>query len=97
MGKRYSSLWPRLVSFDNLLHAFRKAARGKRAKPAVAAFEYDLEANLLALQAALNAGDYAFGPYANFIIFEGKRRLISAAPFPDRVVHHALVNILEPI
>ena len=46
MSRRYSHLWPELTSFANLLLAFRKAGRGKRGKPAAAAFEYHLETNL---------------------------------------------------
>nr|MBA3534370.1 RNA-dependent DNA polymerase [Ardenticatenales bacterium] len=77
--------------------AFQKAARGKRGKVTVATFEYDLEQNLFALQQELQTGSYHPGPYSNFYIHDPKRRLISAAPFRDRVVHHALVNIMDPI
>ncbi len=97
MGKRYSNLWPRLVSLDNLFLAFRKAARGKRFRPAVAAFEYDLENRIIALREELRSGRYCPGEYQSFHIHDPKKRLISAAPFRDRVVHHALVNVLEPI
>ncbi len=58
MGKRFDRLWPQLVSFDNLYLAYRKAARGKRSRPAAAAFEYRLEENLLALQQELK-GDFS--------------------------------------
>ncbi len=82
--KRYHHLWPEITSFDNLLSAFRKAAKGKRSKPSVASFEYDLEPNLLCLQTELRDGSYQPGSYTNFTIHEPKRRLISAAPFKDR-------------
>lgn len=97
MGKTFDRLWPELTSFENLLAAYRAAAHGKRGKAAVAAFEWRLEENLLALQADLRTGTYAPGAYTNFPIREPKRRLISAAPFRDRVVHHALVRVIEPI
>ncbi len=97
MLKRYTNLWPKITSFDNLLLAFRKAAKGKRSKPTVATFEYNLEPNLFALQAELREGRYHPGSYVNFTIHEPKRRLISAAPFRYRGVHHALVNVIEPI
>ena len=97
MGRRYSHLWPEVISFANLCLAFKKAARGKRSKPAVAAFEYDLEASLLRLQEELRAGSYQPGSYASFYIRDPKKRLISAAWFRDRVVHHALVNVIEPL
>ncbi|PKO60370.1 MAG: RNA-dependent DNA polymerase, partial [Betaproteobacteria bacterium HGW-Betaproteobacteria-17] len=97
MSKRYYHLWPEVTAFANLLLAFRKARRGKRGRPAVAAFEYDLESNVLALQAELRDGSYRPGPYASFTIHEPKRRLISAAPFRDRVAHHALMNVIGPL
>ncbi len=90
-------MFAQLTSWDNLLLAYRKAARGKRGHPNVALFEYRLEDNLLALQSELRARRYLPGAYASFYIHEPKRRLISAAPFRDRVVHHALCNLIEPI
>jgi retron-type reverse transcriptase len=63
----------------------------------VAAFEYALEPNLLALQEELLNQTYRTGGYRNFLIQESKKRKISAAPFRDRVVHHALCNVIEPI
>ncbi|NOZ28401.1 MAG: RNA-dependent DNA polymerase [Chloroflexi bacterium] len=86
-----------LISWDNLLLAYRRAAKGKRGHPNVAAFEYRLEENLLRLQEELSAFTYAPGAYVSFYIHEPKRRLISAAPFRDRVVHHALCNLIEPV
>ncbi|MFN8059104.1 MAG: hypothetical protein U0Q12_08050 [Vicinamibacterales bacterium] len=85
-----------LSSWSNLLRAYRRAATGKRGKPSVAAFEHRLEEQLLALQRELREGSYRPGAYTHFQIHEPKRRLISAAPFRDRVVHHALCNIIEP-
>jgi len=86
-----------LVSWENLLAAYRKAAAGKRGRADVAAFEHRLEDNLLALQAELESGAYRPGGYRSFLVHEPKRRLISAAPFRDRVVHHALCNLIEPV
>lgn len=86
-----------MTSWNNLLLAYQKAAKGKRGLPHVAAFEYELEENLLSLQHDLVFKTYSPGPYYSFYIHEPKKRLISAAPFRDRVVHHALCNIIEPI
>jgi hypothetical protein len=86
-----------LTSWPNLLRAFRDAARGKRRHPNVAAFEHRLEDNLAALRRELIEQSYRPGAYQSFFIHEPKRRLISAAPFRDRVVHHALVNVIEPL
>jgi retron-type reverse transcriptase len=89
---RYADLY----AWDNLYLAYRKAARGKRGRATTAAFEYHLEDNLIQLQDELAGETYRPGPYQHFTIREPKRRLISAAPFRDRVVHHALCNIIEP-
>ncbi len=63
----------------------------------MAFFEFELEENLITLQRQLREGAYKPGAYVSFFIHDPKRRLISAAPFRDRVVHHALVNHIEPI
>lgn len=90
-------LFPRLVSFENLQEAYHKAARGKRGKETVANFELSLADRLLLLQDELLTGTYRPGAYTNFVINEPKCRLISAAPFRDRVVHHALCSVIEPL
>ncbi len=90
-------MFSQLTSWENLLLAYHRASKGKRGNPAVAAFEYRLEDNLLELQARLRSHTYEPGAYTHFFIHEPKRRLISAAPFRDRVVHHALCNLIEPI
>jgi RNA-directed DNA polymerase len=86
----------KVTAWDNLLHAWRDAARGKRGKRAVAAFEHRAADNLLSLQSALRAGSWSPGPYVHFQIHTPKARRISAAPFADRVVHHALCNVISP-
>ena len=95
--KTFKHLYPQIYTFANLEQAFRKARRGKRHKPNVAAFECDLDLELLALQDALQEESYRPGGYRHFTIYDGKPRRISAAPFRDRVVHHALGNVTEPI
>jgi len=90
-------MYTQLLSWDNLLLAYHKASKGKRGQPNVAAFEYRLEDNLIQLQHELQTQTYLPGPYTSFYIHEPKRRLISAAPFRDRVVHHALCNQIEPL
>jgi len=86
-----------LCSWHNLLRAYQRAAEGKRGHPNVAAFEHRLEDNLLELQQELADRTYRPGPYRSFTIRDPKRRLISAAPFRDRVVHHALCNVIDLI
>lgn len=91
------ALFERVCSFPNLLEAARLASRGKRFRPNVAAFGLNLEEELHGLQQELLARTYRPGPYRTFFIRDKKPRFISAAPFRDRVVHHALCNIIEPI
>ncbi len=95
--KRQGSLWPRLICFPNLLQAARRAAAGKRQRPDVAQFLMNLETELFRLQRELADSSYQPGPYRTFPVTDPKPRLISAAPFRDRVVHHALTQVLEPI
>ena len=90
-------MYMHLTSWDNLLLAYRKASKGKRGKGNVALFEHRLEDNLLQLQRELQDKSYRPGQYVSFVIHEPKKRIISAAPFRDRVVHHALCNFIEPI
>lgn len=95
--KRYGNLWHAIVDFENLLNAARKAQRGKRFRDNVLAFNYNLESELQQLQIELQSQTYRPGAYRTFQIFEPKPRLISAAPYRDRVVHHALCNVIVPI
>jgi len=90
-------LFDRLASFENLHRAAHDAQRGKRFKPAVARFHYDLARSLVELRDELLEGRYRPGPYHTFTIYEPSRRFISAAPYRDRVVHHALCNVVEPL
>ena len=98
MPKTYKHLYPQICAFDNLYQAHRQARRGgKRKKPQVAEFEHNLGENLLRLQEELETHTYQPGPYYNFIVIERKERKISAAPYRDRVVHHALINVIKPL
>jgi retron-type reverse transcriptase len=95
--KTYKHLYPQIYTFGNLHRAYRAARKGKRDRVAVASFEFDMESQLLQLQRELQEQTYCPGAYTSFYIHEPKRRLVSAAPFRDRVVHHALCNVIEPI
>jgi RNA-directed DNA polymerase len=91
-----SEAFTKITSWENLLKAYRKASLGKRNRESTARFEHQLADHLLELQRELRNHRYQPGPYLNFYIHEPKQRLISAAPFRDRVVHHALCNVIEP-
>jgi len=97
MGKKYKRLYEQIYTFDNLWRAARKARRCKRVKKAVLEFEYDLENKLLEIQQRLKDETYQFSPYTFFTIYEPQERHVAAAPYQDRVVHHAICNIIEPI
>ena len=95
--KTYKNLYPQVCDFENLYLAYRKARKGKRGRVQAAAFERVQEDELLALQDELLNFRYLPGHYHSFYIHDPKKRLISAAPFRDRVVHHALCRVIEPI
>ena len=84
------TLFERLASFENLYQAATQARRGKRFRDATARFHHNLAANLVRLREELLSGGYRPGPYRTFTIYEPTRRFISAAPYRDRVVHHAV-------
>lgn len=86
-----------MTDWDNLLMAVKRAAKGKKYNKAAADFYFNLGGELLQLQRELTSKTYHPGPYTTFYVHDPKKRLISAAPFRDRVVHHALCNVLEPI
>ncbi len=85
---------PRKVS---VFEAAKKAQKGKRFRENVLEFNYNLELELEKIKTGLESKTYIPGKYKTFTIVEPKPRLISAAPYRDRVVHHALCNIITPI
>ncbi len=95
--KGHGNLWQNVISFSALLHAAEQACKGKRFRPAVASFHFDQERALWQLHEQLSTKTYRPGAYRSFFIYQPKKRQISAAPYRDRVVHHALVNVLGPI
>lgn len=97
MAKKHDNLIEQIADWDNLLLAYQRARAGKRDRTEVQAFGGDLWLHLGNIQNHLLAGSYSMGAYRGFLVYEPKRREILAAPFSDRVVQHALLNILEPI
>ncbi|MGK7875968.1 MAG: reverse transcriptase domain-containing protein [Xenococcaceae cyanobacterium] len=95
--KRYGNLYRKIIQFNNILLAARKAQKGKRFRDNVLEFNYHLESELLKIQKELAGKTYQPGAYRTFHLRDAKSRLISAAPYRDRVVHHALCNIIVPI
>lgn len=95
--KTYKHLYEKVRDFENIYLAYRKARKGKRYRIQTAQFECIQDDELLALQEELKSKTYKPGAYHSFFIHDPKKRLISAAPFRDRVVHHALCRVIEPI
>jgi retron-type reverse transcriptase len=91
------ALFQSFANFQALREATRAAARGKRRKPGAAAFLARMETELLAIEVALQDGSWRPGGYTSFEVHDPKHRLVSAAPFRDRVVHHALCAAIGPI
>mgnify|MGYP001235009711 CR=1 FL=1 len=97
MAKTHNNLYPQIISIKNLILAWRKARKGKTKKDYVIKFEQDTLGNLLKLHEELKNGTYKSEPLKIFILRDPKTRKISKADFRDRVIHHALVRVLEPI
>jgi hypothetical protein len=97
MGKKHRNLLSEIASLPNLYRAYEKAARGKRYSCGHLLFKQHLAANLRRLSDALADGSYRPSPPKVFYVTEPKRREISALPFADRVVQHALCNVIEPL
>ena len=95
--KTYNNIYSQLCSYENLFSAYQKARKHKTRKKYVIEFEKDLTNNLLQLRADLLFHSYQPEPLKTFIIREPKTRKISKSAFRDRVVHHALCNVIEPI
>jgi len=90
-------MFGKICSFENLHSAYLKARKCKRYRNEILEFSFDLERNLIALQNDLATQSYRHGGYREFIVNDSKKRRIQAAPFRDRVAHHALCNVIEPI
>lgn len=95
--KRYNNLYSKLCSFENLYSAYLKARKSKRYKEYVLDFSWNVEKELIRLQGELVNKTYKHGEYYEFTLYDAKKREIKAAPFRDRIVHHAVCNIIEPI
>lgn len=96
--KRYNNLFDKIVSLDNLYEADKRARRQKSHRPEVMLFDKNKDKLLLDLQRKLINGEYETSEYYVFKIYEPKEREIFKLPYyPDRIVHHAIMNIMEPI
>lgn len=95
--KRAGGLYLKIAEEENLLAAFRKAARGKQDRTEVTAFRENLDANIRDLRRRILRKDVLVGDYRFFHVHDPKERFICAAAFPERVLHHAIMNVCEPV
>ena len=95
--KRQGYLYEQMCSFQGLYAACQKALKGHKSNPEAAEFAFNIDREICHLQSELLQSNYHSQPYRYFQIYEPKQRTISVASFRDRVVHHALIGILEPI
>lgn len=95
--KTYKNMYNKLCSYENLELAFKKARKRKTKKHYVIEFEENLKENLLDLRNDLIFHTYKPKPLQTFVICDPKTRKISKSAFRDRIIHHALCNIIEPI
>lgn len=94
--RRVGHLVEKIAQTDNLLLAFYKARRGKQHKYQIRLFGDNLAENILKLQQEILSTDVVVGKYHYFRIYDPKERQICAAPFRERVLHHAIINVCKP-
>lgn len=91
--KRVGFLKEKIVSLNNLYLAYNKVCRGKRGSSVIAEFAKDFDNNICALKLSLENNSVEIGQYHYFTIFDPKKRVICAASFVERIVHHAIMNV----
>jgi retron-type reverse transcriptase len=95
--KIYKNLYPLIISAENLFAAWEVFKRDKRNKPDVAEFEQNVEQHIFQLRHDLRDKAYQHGGYYGFWVHDPKRRRIHKATVRDRVLHHAIFRILNPV
>lgn len=96
--KRYGNLYEKVISVENLRLADEKARIGKRNTYGVRIHDKHREANIMRLHETLQKGEFRTSPYKTMTVYEPKERLIYKLPYyPDRIVHHAIMNVIEKI
>jgi len=95
--KTYNNLFERIISAESLFSAWDAFRRGKQKKPDVQRFEWNLERNIFKLRRDLKNKTYRHGPYADFYICDPKKRHIHKATVRDRVLHHAIFSVINPV
>jgi len=95
--KKVGNIFQKICTIDNLHLADENARKGKKCKIGIEVHDRNKEKNLALLQQQLISGTFRTSPYKEFQIYIPKERTISRLPYyPDRILHHAILNILEP-
>jgi retron-type reverse transcriptase len=95
--KSYNHLWHKFISFNNLYNAYLLAKKSKPRSFQISHYFFNYEKELFSLQKALITNTCVLGSYSTFKIYKPKERTIKFVSFKDRVLHHAIQNIIEPI
>ena len=95
--KTFKNLYPQITAFENVYSAYLKARKSKRYRDYTLSFTNNAEEEIWSIITDLKGKIYQPGDYHTFKVYEPKERLICAAPFRDRVVHHTLCNVIEPL
>ncbi|RLC65118.1 MAG: RNA-dependent DNA polymerase [Chloroflexi bacterium] len=96
--RRHGRLWERIFDIDNIYYAYKLARKGKSWQDTIKRFDRNFDENLFAIQNLLISKTFTTSKYKEKIIYEPKKRVIYKLPFnPDRIVQHALMNVVEPI
>lgn len=94
--KRKGQLFETILEWDNLRDAVHRAMRGKRDRVEARSWLENHDQNLRRVAEQVREGAFVFGRYHQFFIHDPKKRLITAPCFEERIVHHAIINVLEP-
>lgn len=97
MAITYNNLYNLIYSIENLQKAWQKARKGKTTKEYVIEFEKELDTNIIKLHLELKNQTYGPAPLKSFVIHDPKTRLIHKSDFRDRIVHHTIIQIIEPL
>jgi|SRR5215217_236348 len=92
--KRINNVYDKIISIQNLLLAHKNACKGKSKQRGVITFKKDIEGNIRRLHEKLKACEYKNPPYKVFLIYEPKEREIYVLPYEDRIIHHAILQVI---
>jgi hypothetical protein len=95
--KRVGGLYEPILDRENFIIAFHRAARTKSYRPEVREFQKDLNHWLATISQRIDSSSFTFGRFHQFLVRDPKERIITAPCFEERVVHHAIMNVCEPV